>query len=158
MSVCFFPGQQSMGEDPTRMHSHVMRTMFSHAQCYNIFGPVFFQIKKALAPQWMRPHSLQQLCRKSIRGSLFRGCQRNAHPETVAALRLPKPLESFVTYHGHSWTGNRLFRHPSYFRSYPSPPRSSSRPSRYSKPYHVSLRQTPRIDPQCPPKSGNRIP
>ncbi|XP_026813704.1 uncharacterized protein LOC113554175 isoform X4 [Rhopalosiphum maidis] len=90
---------QSMGEDPTRMHSHVMRTMFSHAQCYNIFGPVFFQIKKALAPQWVQPHSLQQLCRKSIRRSLFRGRHGNAHPDTVAELNLPKPLESYVSYH-----------------------------------------------------------
>lgn len=84
------------------MHSHVMRTMFSHAQCYNIFGPVFFQIKKALSPQWVQPHSLQQLCRKSIRRSLFRGRHGNAHPDTVAELNLPKPLESYVSY--HDWT------------------------------------------------------
>jgi hypothetical protein len=60
---------------------------------------VFFQIKKALAPQWVQPHSLQQLCRKSIRRSLFRGRHGNAHPDTVAELKLPKPLESYVSYH-----------------------------------------------------------
>lgn len=95
----FYRDTQSMGENPTRMHSHVMRTMFSHAQCYNIFGPVFFQIKKALEPQWVQPHSLQQLCRKSIRRSLFRGCRSNAHPDTVTELNLPKSLESYISYH-----------------------------------------------------------
>lgn len=93
-----------MGENPNRMHSHVMRTMFSHAQCYNIFGPVFFQIKKALAPQWVQPHALQHLCRKSIRRSLFRGRRGNAYPDTVAELNLPKPLEDFVTY--QNWTSS----------------------------------------------------
>lgn len=87
-----------MGDDPNRMHTHVMRTMFSHAQCYNIFGPVFFQIKKALSPQWVQPRSLQQLCRKAIRHSLFNGCQNNAHPDTVAELKLPKTLESYICY------------------------------------------------------------
>lgn len=41
-----------------------------------------------------------------------------------------------------------------YFRT----SRSSSRPSRSSKPRHLVLRQTPRIDPQCPSKSDNIIP
>ncbi|VVC39842.1 SOCS box domain,Ankyrin repeat-containing domain [Cinara cedri] len=89
---------QTMGDDPSRMHTHVMRTMFSHAQCYNIFGPVFFQIKKALSPQWVQPRSLQQLCRKTIRYSLFNGCLKNAHPESVAKLKLPTTLESYVCY------------------------------------------------------------
>lgn len=113
---------QSMGEDPVRMHSHVMRTMFSHAQCYNIFGPVFFQIKKALAPQWVEPHSLQQLCRKSIRQSLFRGPHGNAHPDTVAELNMPKPLESYVSYHDWTTTARLLHDCP---RPSPHPPNTN---------------------------------
>ncbi|EEB17158.1 hypothetical protein Phum_PHUM455550 [Pediculus humanus corporis] len=56
-----------MGENPERMHSHVMRTMFRHAKCFKVLGPVFYQLKSSMMPYWRQPKDLKYLCRKEIR-------------------------------------------------------------------------------------------
>jgi hypothetical protein len=35
---------QVMGEHSGHKHAHVMRTMFRHAKCYKVLGPVFYQL------------------------------------------------------------------------------------------------------------------
>lgn len=140
-----------MAEDPTRMHADMMRTMFSHAQCYNIFGKVFLQVKLAMAPYWEKPQSLQQACRKSIRRSLLNGNQRNVYPETVAELNLPKALQSYVSYQNpdlNNWI----------FASSSSPPPSTESfypvddrrfPSRSPPPQSLFKRASLRRRPPC---------
>ncbi|PSN50898.1 hypothetical protein C0J52_05355 [Blattella germanica] len=61
---------QVMGEHPGRMHGHVMRTMFRHAKCYKVLGPVFYQLKISMMRYWTQPPDLLFMCRKAIRSAV----------------------------------------------------------------------------------------
>ncbi len=87
---------QSMGEDPRSMHSHVMSTMFSHARCYNILGPIFLQIKLAMSPYWSQPQSLKFLCRSVIRKTIIKEPGRFINNDSVSSLMLPPSLQSYL--------------------------------------------------------------
>lgn len=86
---------QVMGECPNRMHSHVMRTMFRHAKCYRVLGPVFLQLKLAIASHWAQPQDLRFLCRRSIRQCLLNSPHRLI-PSTIAGLGLPPQMVSYI--------------------------------------------------------------
>ncbi|XKL65018.1 hypothetical protein PGB90_005104 [Kerria lacca] len=85
-----------MGENPNSMHSHVMSTMFSHARCYSILGPVFLQIKLAMSPYWSQPQSLKFLCRSIIRKSIINVPGRFINNENISSLMLPPSLQSYL--------------------------------------------------------------
>ncbi|KAK3854523.1 hypothetical protein Pcinc_039005 [Petrolisthes cinctipes] len=59
-----------MGEQPARMHHHVLRTMFRQSRCYKVLGPVFLKVKTLMAPHWSQPASLTTLSCRSIRAAL----------------------------------------------------------------------------------------
>ncbi|GLH11273.1 Uncharacterized protein GBIM_16081, partial [Gryllus bimaculatus] len=82
-----------MGEHPTRMHSHVMRTMFRHAKCYKVLGPVFYQLKIAMMRYWTQPLELRFMCRGTIRSAM--GSERMLAGAT-SQLGLPSPLERYI--------------------------------------------------------------
>lgn len=86
---------QVMGECPSRMHSHVMRTMFRHAKCYRVLGPVFLQLKLAIASYWAQPQDLRFLCRRAIRQCLLNS-PHHLIPSTVAGLGLPPQMVSYI--------------------------------------------------------------
>ncbi|KAK6641537.1 hypothetical protein RUM44_013249 [Polyplax serrata] len=81
-----------MGENPERMHGHVMRTMFRHAKCFKVLGPVFYQLKSFMMPYWRQPKDLRYLCRKEIRKILGHGRLRPG----VNKLALPKKMVNYI--------------------------------------------------------------
>lgn len=81
-----------MGENPERMHSHVMRTMFRHAKCFKVLGPVFYQLKSAMMPYWRQPKDLKYLCRKEIRKVI--GSERLK--SGIKHLGLPKKVTNYI--------------------------------------------------------------
>lgn len=93
---------QVMGECPHKMHAHVMRTMFKHAKCYKVLGPVFLQMKLAMASYWAQPQELQFLCRRIIRQNLFNNFKLHKDKtkvlniETVSKLGLPPKVQSYI--------------------------------------------------------------
>ncbi|XP_065226216.1 uncharacterized protein LOC135849644 [Planococcus citri] len=87
---------EAMGEHPELMRSHVMSTMFSHAKCYNVLGPVFLQIKLAMSPYWTQPQSLKYMCKSAIRKSVLSLPGRFVTAENMSSLLLPPSLESYV--------------------------------------------------------------
>ncbi|XP_049839085.1 uncharacterized protein LOC126284297 isoform X1 [Schistocerca gregaria] len=86
---------EAMGEQPARMHRTVMRTMFRHARCVKVLGPVFLQLKSQMKRYWTQPLELRFLCRKAIRGAV--GPQRLAQGG-AAQLGLPPPLQKYVCF------------------------------------------------------------
>ncbi|XP_008477484.1 uncharacterized protein LOC103514389 [Diaphorina citri] len=88
---------QAMGEQPSRMHAHVMRTMFDHARCVRVLGPVFLQMKLSMSQHWCQPQSLQILCRTAFRSEAMRTKQK-LNRESLQQLGLPLPLQKFVLY------------------------------------------------------------
>ncbi|XP_047098317.1 uncharacterized protein LOC124712066 [Schistocerca piceifrons] len=86
---------EAMGEQPARMHRTVMRTMFRHARCVKVLGPVFLQLKSQMKRYWTQPLELRFLCRKAIRGAV--GAQRLAQGG-AAQLGLPPPLQKYVCF------------------------------------------------------------
>ena len=84
---------QVMGEQPGRMHGHVMRTMFRHAKCYKVLGPVFYQLKISMMRYWTQPPELIFMCRKAIRSSL--GPERLMAGDTNK-LGLPSQIQSYL--------------------------------------------------------------
>ncbi|KAJ1524306.1 hypothetical protein ONE63_010817 [Megalurothrips usitatus] len=97
---------QEMAEQmgPRRMHGLVLRTMFRHSRCYRVLGPVFLQIKTAMARHWSTPQDLRSLCRCVIRRSLgvpsahgpAAGGARLPLHQSVRALGLPRPLQEYL--------------------------------------------------------------
>lgn len=81
-----------MGENPERMHSHVMRTMFRHAKCFKVLGPVFYQLKSVMMPYWRQPKDLKYLCRKEIRKVLGSDRLKSG----IKQLGLPKKVANYV--------------------------------------------------------------
>ncbi|KAI5726270.1 hypothetical protein M8J77_026238 [Diaphorina citri] len=88
---------QAMGEQPIRMHAHVMRTMFDHARCVRVLGPVFLQMKLSMSQHWCQPQSLQTLCRTAFRSEAMRTKQK-LNRESLQQIGLPLPLQKFVLY------------------------------------------------------------
>lgn len=88
---------QSMGEQPSRMHTHVMRTMFDHARCVRVLGPVFLQMKLTMSQHWGQPQSLQTLARTTFRKHALCSQQPLNRP-SLEELGLPLPLQKFVLY------------------------------------------------------------
>ncbi|KAJ9576221.1 hypothetical protein L9F63_006954, partial [Diploptera punctata] len=84
---------QVMGEQPGRMHGHVMRTMFRHAKCYKVLGPVFYQLKISMMRYWTQPQDLLFMCRRAIRSSL--GPERLMSGDT-SKLGLPNQIQSYL--------------------------------------------------------------
>lgn len=84
---------QVMGEHPGRMHAHVMRTMFRHAKCYKVLGPVFYQLKIAMMRYWTQPQDLLFICRKAIRSAV--GPERLMAGET-SQLGLPNQIQGYL--------------------------------------------------------------
>lgn len=99
---------QTMGENPTEMHRHVISTMLNHSQCYTIFGPLFYQIKQAMHPYWSQPPSLKYICRSTIRNSIINVPGRFINEENVSSLKLPPSLQSYLML--ESWVFFSLFR------------------------------------------------
>ncbi|XP_067014753.1 uncharacterized protein [Anabrus simplex] len=85
---------EAMGEHPTRMHGHVMRTMFRHAKCYKVLGPVFYQLKISMMRYWTQPLALTFMCRRTIRAAM--GHQRMLSSD-VRHLGLPASLQNYIT-------------------------------------------------------------
>lgn len=81
-----------MGENPERMHAHVMRTMFRHAKCFKVLGPVFYQLKSFMMPYWRQPKDLKYLCRKEIRKILGSARLRS----DANKLALPKKMVNYI--------------------------------------------------------------
>lgn len=81
-----------MGENPERMHSHVMRNMFRHGKCFKVLGPVFYQLKSLMMPYWRQPKDLKYLCRKEIRRVL--GSERLK--SGIKHLCLPKKVANYI--------------------------------------------------------------
>ncbi|XP_069683736.1 uncharacterized protein [Periplaneta americana] len=84
---------QVMGEHPGRMHGHVMRTMFRHAKCYKVLGPVFYQLKISMMRYWTQPQDLLFICRKAIRTAV--GPERLMAGET-GRLGLPHQMQGYL--------------------------------------------------------------
>lgn len=84
---------QVMGEHPGRMHAHVMRTMFRHAKCYKVLGPVFYQLKISMMRYWTQPQDLVFMCRKAIRSAV--GPERIMAGET-SQLGLPNQIQRYL--------------------------------------------------------------
>lgn len=86
---------QVMAERPRHMHGLVLRTMFRHSRCYRVLGPVFLQIKTAMALHWSRPQDLRALCRRTIRRAVGPSRLHHAAP----ALGLPTALQEYLLLH-----------------------------------------------------------
>lgn len=88
---------QAMGEQPARMHSHVMRTMFDHARCVRVLGPVFLQMKLSMSQYWGQPQNLQTMSRTAFRRDVF---QRKdiLTKEKLQSLGLPLLIQKFILY------------------------------------------------------------
>jgi hypothetical protein len=84
----------AMGEDPTRMRSHVPRTMLELGKGASVNGPLFIKLKETMAPFWSRPQSLKYQCLKRIRRSM--GPKRLNNRGCVERLRLPPKLQKAV--------------------------------------------------------------
>jgi hypothetical protein len=84
---------QVMGEHPGRMHAHVMRTMFRHAKCYKVLGPVFYQLKISMMRYWTQPQDLVFICRKTIRSAV--GPERIMAGQT-SQLGLPNRIQEYL--------------------------------------------------------------
>ncbi|KAL1453836.1 hypothetical protein WDU94_010147 [Cyamophila willieti] len=80
------------------MHAHVMRTMFDHARCVRVLGPVFLQMKLSMSQHWGQPQSLQTLCRTAFRRNALRTQETSLTQESLSALGLPLPVQKFVLY------------------------------------------------------------
>ncbi|XP_034237640.1 uncharacterized protein LOC117643086 [Thrips palmi] len=85
----------AMADRPRHMHGLVLRTMFRHSRCYRVLGPVFLQIKTAMARHWSRPQDLRVLCRRAVRRALG---PAKLHAG-VASLGLPGPLQDYLLLH-----------------------------------------------------------
>jgi hypothetical protein len=81
-----------MGSEPLRMKALVLRTMYRHARSPRVLGPIFQQIKSALAGYWNQPQGLQYSCWRAVR--------RAVRPLSIAAatprLGLPSPLQRYL--------------------------------------------------------------
>ncbi|KAK3914057.1 Putative ankyrin repeat protein R841 [Frankliniella fusca] len=86
---------EAMAERPRHMHGLVLRTMFRHSRCYRVLGPVFLQIKTAMALHWSRPQDLRALCRRAIRRAVGPGRLHQAVP----VLGLPRALQDYLLLH-----------------------------------------------------------
>ena len=84
---------QVMGEHPGRMHAHVMRTMFRHAKCYKVLGPVFYHLKISMMRYWTQPQDLVFMCRKTIRSAV--GPERIMAGQT-SQLGLPNRIQGYL--------------------------------------------------------------
>lgn len=81
-----------MGGEPLRMRSLVLRTMFRHARCPRVLGPIFQQIKTALAGYWSQPQGLQYSCWRAVRTSLASTSLAASTP----SLGLPPTLQQYL--------------------------------------------------------------
>lgn len=82
-----------MGRDPARMKAHVMRVMLSEAKYPRVLGPLYLQLKLAMAPFWSEPQHLRYLAWNSIRKSI--GPKRlNSGSKQLG---LPSPLRKYLT-------------------------------------------------------------
>lgn len=81
-----------MGGEPLRMRSLVMRTMFRHASCPRVLGPLFQQIKDALSGYWSQPQGLQYSCWRALRQSLGPARLSDSTPR----LGLPPTLQRYL--------------------------------------------------------------
>ena len=84
-----------MGRDPGRMRGHVMRVMLSEGKHPRVLGPLYRQLKLAMAPFWSEPQQLRYLAWNSIRKSM--GPKRLSSGSRQ--LGLPSPLRRYLTLH-----------------------------------------------------------
>jgi len=82
-----------MGRQPARMKAHVLRVMVSEGRYPRVLGPVFLQLKLAMAPFWSEPQDLRYLAWNSVRRSL--GPKRLE--KGSSQLGLPRSLTQYLT-------------------------------------------------------------